>query len=219
MARTFRGDLAELGEQLTAMCRQAAGSIRLASQALLTADLELAERVLATADSLHWQRSNCEEHARALLARPASAGDDQSVVVAAFYCAGKIESMGTSAARIARTARFGHPTRMVPADLEDVFTELGTAAAGLADRVAELISSADMTAVPALKETGRTIGALYVRVYAVVTDKGWPYPGRSATSLALLARFYKHFADQAISVAGILTFAETGAVPGVAPPD
>jgi phosphate transport system protein len=36
---------------------------------------------------------------------------------------------------------------------------------------------------------------------------------RSATSLALVARFYERFADQAVSVAKRLEFAETGQTP------
>jgi hypothetical protein len=47
-AGTFHGDLARLGEQLAAMCGMAAESMRRASRALLTADLQLAERVLAS---------------------------------------------------------------------------------------------------------------------------------------------------------------------------
>jgi phosphate transport system protein len=47
MRETFHGDLARLGEQLAAMCGMAAESMRRASRALLTADLQLAERVLA----------------------------------------------------------------------------------------------------------------------------------------------------------------------------
>jgi hypothetical protein len=47
MRETFHGDLARLGGQLAAMCGMAAESMRRASRALLTADLQLAERVLA----------------------------------------------------------------------------------------------------------------------------------------------------------------------------
>jgi phosphate transport system protein len=49
--------------------------------------------------------------------------------------------MGDLAAHIADTARFAHPDHVVPPEFgEGIFTELGEIAAGMADRVGELIA-------------------------------------------------------------------------------
>ena len=50
---------------------------------------------------------------------------DLRTILAAVYCAEKIERMGDLAAHIADTARFTHPEHAVPAEFEGVFTELG----------------------------------------------------------------------------------------------
>jgi phosphate transport system protein len=110
-----------------------AESMRQASRALLTADLQLAERVLAGDAELDRARRECEDHAQALLALQAPVAGDLRTILAAVYCAEKIERMGDLAAHIADTARFTHPEHAVPAEVESVFTELGEIAAGMTE--------------------------------------------------------------------------------------
>jgi phosphate transport system protein len=195
------------------MCAMAAESMRQASRALLTADLQLAERVLAGDAELDRARRECEDHAQALLALQAPVAGDLRTILAAVYCAEKIERMGDLAAHIADTARFTHPEHAVPAEFESVFTELGEIAAGMADRVGELIASDAGGGFAELDETDEAVDALHARVLTLITGEGWQHGVRSATSLALVARFYERFADQAVSVAKRLEFAETGQTP------
>jgi phosphate transport system protein len=202
--------LVRLGEQLMSMCRQAAGSMRLASRALLTADRELAEQVLAADVELDRQRGQCEELAHTLLALQAPVAGDLRAILAAVYCADKIERMGDLAAHIAGTARFTHPERAVPTELEAVFAELGAVAAGMADRVAELIDDAAAGSFADLQRTDHIVDTLHAQVLAAITGESWSHGVRSATSLALLARFHERFADQTVSVAKRLEFAATG---------
>ena len=48
---------------------------------------------------------------------------------------------------------------------------------------------------------------------ATVTGTAWSDGVRAATNVALLARFYERFADQAVSAARRLDFATTGTLP------
>jgi phosphate transport system protein len=213
MRETFHGDLARLGRQLTSMCGMAAESMRLASRALLTADLRLAEQVLSGDTELDEARHACEEHAQSLLALQSPVAGDLRTILAAVYCAEKIERMGDLAAHIADTARFTHPEHAVPPELEVAFTELGDVAAGMADRVGQLIVGAADGAYAELDNTDHAVDALHAHVLKLITREDWRHGVRSATSLALVARFYERFADQAVSVAKRLEFAETGQKP------
>lgn len=210
MRETFHGDLARLGEQLAEMCGMAAESMRRANRALLTADLQLAERVLSGDAELDRARRECEDHAQSLLALQAPVARDLRKILAAVYCAEKIERMGDLAAHVADTARFTHPEHVVPAEFEDVFTELGEIAAGMADRVGELITGEAVGGFTELDQTDEAVDALHARVLTLITGKSWQHGVRSATSLALVARFHERFADQGVSVAKRLEFAETG---------
>jgi phosphate transport system protein len=191
----------------------AAESMRQASRALLTADLQLAERVLTDDVELDAARRACEDSAQSLLALQAPVAGDLRTILAAVYCAEKIERMGDLAAHIADTARFTHPEHAVPAEFEGVFSQLGDIAAGMADRVGELIEGDARGGFAELDETDQAVDALHAQVLASITGAGWQYGVRSATSLALVARFYERFADQAVSVAKRLEFAETGQKP------
>jgi phosphate transport system protein len=213
MRETFHGNLARLGEQLAGMCGLAGASMRQASRALLSADLPLAEQVLAADAELDQARQQCEEQAQALLALQAPVAGDLRTILAAVYCAEKIERMGDLAAHIADTARFTHPEHAVPPEFEGVFTELSEIAAGMADRVGELITGEAKGGFAELDETDQAVDALHARVLTSITGESWGHGVQSATSLALVARFYERFADQAVSVAKRLEFAETGKTP------
>ncbi|MFI5586136.1 phosphate signaling complex PhoU family protein [Amycolatopsis sp. NPDC051758] len=213
MRENFHGDLARLGEQLGGMCRLAAESMRQANRALLTADLPLAEQVLTADDELDRAREACEEQAQSLLALQAPVAGDLRTILAAVYCAEKIERMGDLAAHVADTARFTHPDHAVPAELEGVFTEMGEIAAGMADRVGELILGDAQGGYAELDETDHAVDALHSRVLAAITNENWTHGVQAASSLALIARFHERFADQTVSVAKRLEFAETGEAP------
>jgi phosphate transport system protein len=191
----------------------AAESMRQASRALLTADLPLAERVLSGDVELDRARRECEDHAQSLLALQAPVAGDLRAILAAVYCAEKVERMGDLAAHIADTARFAHPDQAVPLEFEGIFIELGEIAAGMADRVGELIAGEAVGGFAELDETDQAVDALHAQVLTLITGEGWRHGVRAGTSLALVARFYERFADQAVSVAKRLEFAETGHTP------
>ncbi|HEY2697607.1 MAG TPA: hypothetical protein VGJ45_19230 [Pseudonocardiaceae bacterium] len=47
-----------------------------------------------------------------------------------------------------------------------------------------------------------------------ISDRDFAHGAQTAASLALVARFYERFADQAVSVARRLDFAASGEAPG-----
>src|SRR5207248_1166339 len=101
----------------------------------------------------------------------------------------------------------------VPAEQEPTFAEMSDIAAGMADRLAERIASEAIGGFAELDVTDQTIDALHARVLQLITGGQWQHGVRSATSLALLARFYEQFAGQAVAVAKRVEFAETGELP------
>jgi phosphate transport system protein len=214
MRETFHGELTRLCEGLADMCGLAAEAMQLATRVLLTADLELAQQVQSADAELDQVRSRCETHANTLLALQAPVASDLRAVLVAVYCADKIERMGDLAAHIAATARFHHPARIIPPELEGVFSELGKIAAGMAYRVGEMFAAAGPNdGFAELDQTDQVVDTLHAQILTLITKPDWPHGTRSATSLALLSRFYERFADQAVSVAKRLDFADTGRLP------
>ena len=215
MREAFHGDLKQLGQQLAGMCDAAAAAMRHATRALLEADLHLAEQVLSADADLDLQRSECEEHAYSLLALQSPVARDLRTVLAAVYCAQKIERMGDLAAHIADTARFTHPEHAVPAELAGLFTELGEIAASMADRIAALVVAPAAGAFAELEDIDTRMDLLHADVLARISAADFAHGPQTAATLALVARFYERFGDQAVSVAKRLDFAATGETPTV----
>ncbi|WP_326836102.1 phosphate uptake regulator PhoU [Amycolatopsis rhabdoformis] len=215
MREGFRDDLDRLDERLAGMTEAAAEAMRLATRALLTADLAIAEQVIGGDSALDDQRAECEEEAYSLLALQAPVAGDLRGVLAVVYCAEKIERMGDLAAHIAGTVRRSHPARTVPAELEPVFSELGDVTAAMADRLTQFIRGGGVEGGYAeLSRSDETVDALHAKVLATITSANWAHGQRPAVAATLLTRFYERFADQTVSVAKRLEFAATGALPG-----
>jgi phosphate transport system protein len=210
---TFHSQLSGLRDQLADMCELAAAAMRSACTAMRTGDAELAARVLAEDAELDRARDRCEETAQQLLALQAPVAGDLRLVLTAVYCTNKIERMGDLAAHVADAVRLAHPASPVPPDLESVFAQLSSIVVEMADRLVELIRRPDTCGFAELDETDRTVDALHAGVMRAITDATWPHGVPSAMSLALLARYYERFADQAVSVAKRLDFAVTGEIP------
>jgi phosphate transport system protein len=121
--------------------------------------------------------------------------------------------MGDLAAHVADTARFAHPNHLVPADLVPEFTELGAITAGMADRLAVLVTVRESGAFAELERIDSTVDRLHATVLARISRADFPHGPQAAASLALVARFYERFGDQAVSVAKRLDFAATGEIP------
>ncbi|WP_033295881.1 phosphate signaling complex PhoU family protein [Amycolatopsis jejuensis] len=214
MREGFQDDLKRLDGRLAAMAETAAEAMRRATQALLTVDLPLAEQVISGDADLDAQRSACEDEAYSLLALQAPVAGDLRGVLAAVYCAEKLERMGDLAAHVAGAARRGHPEPTVPADLEPLFTELGEVTSRMADRLADLVHGEARGGYAELSRADETVDALHARVMATITAPEWDRGQQTAVALTLLTRFYERFADQAVSVAKRLEFAATGDLPG-----
>jgi len=210
MRDAFQTDLDALREQLAEMGTLAARAMRDATRAVLTSDGELAGRVMAADAELDAARDRCDETVQRLLALQAPVAGDLRLVLTAVLCADKIERMGDLAAHVADTARIRHPACAVPAELTTAFTELGVIVTGMADRLVELIGRPGNGGFAELDDTDQAVDARHAAVMAAVTDPDWRHGIPCATSLALLARYYERFADQAVSVAKRLDFVVTG---------
>ncbi len=213
MRETFHAQLTGLRDQLAEMCELAAAAMRSACTAVSEADADLARRVLAADAELDRARDRCEATTLQLLALQAPVARDLRLVLTAVYCTDKLERMGDLAAHVADAVPLAHPRRPVPPELEDEFAHLGRIAVEMADRLAELLRNPGECCFAELHETDKAVDALHAGVMRAITDPGWPHGVPSAMSLALLARYYERFADQAVSVARRLDFAITGEIP------
>ncbi|MEV0053137.1 phosphate signaling complex protein PhoU [Saccharopolyspora shandongensis] len=209
----FHKELAQLGNQLSGMCELAADTMRRATTALLNGDVGLAEQVIEEDATLDRAGKACEGFAQSLLALQTPVASDLRAVLATLYCAVKVERMGGLAVNVAKLVRRNHPARVVPPDLEDQFREMGELDVRMCEHLSELVTGSAEGRFAELNRTDDAVDALHARILETVTGGDWPHGIPAAVNVALLARFYERFADQAVSVARRLEFAATGTLP------
>src|SRR6476661_3548548 len=141
----YQDKLDQLATSLASACELVADALDKATQALLHADLQLAEQVISDDARIDDFRAAAEEQVFALLALQAPVATDLRIVLSGLHAAMAIERMGDLAEHIATTARRRHPHPVLPADVAPYVAEMGRIGSSLARGAAEVIQTRDLT--------------------------------------------------------------------------
>ena len=133
----FHDQLASLTETLSQMCGLAGAAMEGATQALLQADLVLAEQVITNHDELSRMQTEAEEAAFVLLALQAPVAGDLRLVVGSMQNVADAERMGGLALHVAEIARRRHPEHALPEEVHGYFAEMGRIAVDLGNSAQE----------------------------------------------------------------------------------
>jgi phosphate transport system protein len=210
----YQDQLAALGDALADMCLQVATAMELATRALLEADLQLAEKVIAEDLRIDDLRAEAEEKAFGLLALQSPVATDLRVVISAIHGAGDIERMGDLALHVAQAARRRHPQPVLPAEVAPYFAEMGRIGAALARKAADVIRTRDVETAATLEADDDAMDDLHRHIFSLLMAPSWSYGVAPAVDITLLGRFYERYADHAVTVARRVVYVVTGRMPG-----
>jgi phosphate transport system protein len=213
MRITFHQELRALGDELASMCGLVAGAMEQATRALLDVDLGLAELVIEQDSEIDEFRARCEDQAYSLLALQAPVAGDLRSIVMRIHAAEKLERMGDLARHVAEQARRAHPNFAVPADTRERFAEMGRLAVVAAHNVRQMLAEPGPTRYVELEEADDLIDIIEQNLLASVSSRDWEHGVRAGINVALLARFYERFGDQAVSIVRRLDYVVTGTLP------
>ncbi len=216
MRTAYHEHLASLNEQLGDMCGQAGIAMQNATQALLQADLRLAEQVIAEQRHLAQMSGAAEEDAFVLLALQAPVAGDLRAVVAAIRVCTDVERMGGLAAHVAKIVRRRHPEHVLPEQLDGYFAEMGRVAVELGNAAPDVLRSGDQDKARRIDDDDDAMDDLHRRLFIALMDPGWKDGVAAAIDATLLGRFYERFADHAVEIARRVIFQATGTLPGSA---
>ncbi len=210
MRTAFHQQLELLTEQLGDMCAMAAEAIKQATEALLGADLTLAERVIAAQEGMAALSARIEGTAFALLVLQAPVATDLRAVVSAIRVAADAERMGALAVHVAEIARLRHPLRAVPEEVSEYFREMGKVAEALARGARDVLLAHDPSKAAQIRRDDDAMDELHRQLLAALMDRGWTHGIAAAVDATLLGRFYERFADHAVEIARRVIFQATG---------
>jgi len=210
MRTAFHEQLDSLTEMLSTMCGLAGLAMDRATQALLHADLVMAEQVITDHDQLSHLQTRAEESAFALLALQAPVAGDLRLVFGSFQNVADAERMGALALHVAKIARRRHPHHALPDEVKGYFAEMGRIAVDLGNSAKDVVLSRDPKQAAQISRKDDAMDQLHKQLFSILMDKEWKHGVAAAVDITLLGRFYERFADHAVEIGRRVVFEATG---------
>ena len=213
MRTVFHEQLDSLTETLSQMCGMAGVAMERATQALLQANLTIAETVIGDHERLARMQTGAEEAAFVLLALQAPVATDLRTIVGSMQNVADAERMGGLALHVAKIARRRHPASTLPEEVNGYFAEMGRIAVDLGNSAKEVVLSRDPEQAAQISRDDVEMDQLHQQLFALLKDKEWAHGVAAAVDVALLGRFYERFADHAVEIGRRVVFQATGETP------
>ena len=213
MRTAYHQQLDALIQQLAEMCRLAGVAMERSTQALLQADLVLAEQVIGDHERISSASARAEEAAFVLLALQAPVAGDLRAIVSSIQIVADVERMGALALHVAKIARRRHPQHALPEEVNGYFAEMGRVAVDLADSAGEVLVSRVPAKARRIREDDDAMDDLHQHLFTVMMDREWRHGVAAAVDVTLLGRFYERFADHAVEISRRVIFQVTGHLP------
>ncbi|WP_078282484.1 phosphate signaling complex protein PhoU [Mycobacteroides franklinii] len=200
MRAAFHQQLDALAASIADICQLAGSAMQKATQALLQADLALAEEVISCHDDIVLRTRRLEEAAFTVLALQAPVASDLRAVLAALKNVADAERMGALALHVAKITRRRHPQRALPEEVHGYFAEMGRIAVSIGHDAKDVVLSGDPEKAARLDADDDAMDDLHRHLFTVLMDKEWKHGVAAAVDVTLLGRYYERFADHAVEI-------------------
>jgi phosphate transport system protein len=200
MRSAYDEELIAVNEDLVQMTRLVGSAMNRATQALLNADLDLAEQVIASDAQVDALTGAIEERCFDLVALQQPVARDLRVIIGALRIAASLERMGDLAEHVAKQARMRYPRPAIPEELRDTFAEMGGLAEAIVSKTGAVIASKDVAPAADIAAHDERMDSLHRDLFRIVLSPTWTHGIEAAIDVTLLSRYYERYADHAVSV-------------------
>lgn len=206
----FHEQLDALTRGIADMCGRAGTAMQQATQALLDADIVLAETVISDHQHFAIQVARAESDAFTLLALQAPVATDLRAIFGNMQNVADVDRMGALALHVAKTARRRHPTHAIPDGMGDYFAEMGRIAVNIGHNTKDVVLSGNPELAAQLDHDDDAMDEIHRHLFTILLDRQWTHPVAAAVDVTLLSRYYERFADHAVAVGRRVIFQTTG---------
>lgn len=213
MRQTYHEELDGIVSSLVGMTNDVRIAVHDATRALLNADADLAEKVVADDPRLDRQHDQLEERCFNLLARQAPVAGELRTIVAALRMAFELARMGDLAVHVAKITRMRAPGAAVPEALRDNFARMAEVADEMILVAGRTLDQRDVGEAAKLAESDEEIDELRRQQFRVLLADDWEYGVEAAVDVALLGRYFERIADHAVSMGSRIIYVITGMSP------
>lgn len=210
MREAFSDQLDSLFIDLADIASMVQTAVEQATEALLTGEVEVAERVISADAQIDAARERVEENALTILAQQQPVAGDLRTLVAALRMVGELERMGDLSKHVAKIARLRVPNLAVPDTARHTVEGMAKVAIEMVTEVREIIRNRDVEAAVRLSGIDDAMDQLRRSSFAELLSQDWTHGVEPAVDIALLGRYYERIADHAVSVANRVIYVVTG---------
>jgi phosphate transport system protein len=200
MVSAFQDQLDTVNGELVQMTRLVGSAMNRATQALLDADLTLAESVIAADAQIDTLASDIEERCFDLIAIQQPESWDLRMAIGALRIAASLERMGDLAEHVAKQARLRYPRLSIPQELRGTFAEMGGLAEAIVSKTGAVIATRDVGLTADIARHDEQVDRLHRELFTIVLSSSWTHGVEAAIDVTLLSRYYERYADHAVSV-------------------
>ena len=180
------------------------------TEALLKADIKLAEGVISDDEKIDAIQHDLEYRTINLMARQQPVAQDLRILVTSLRMSADLERMGDLCHHIAKLARMRYPNCAVPEELRPAFKDMGAVANRIIDKVGKVIDQHDSVGAIELDQDDDEMDKLHRYLLATMQNGQWSHSIEMTIDITLLGRYYERCADHAVSIAKRVYFLVNG---------
>ena len=210
MRDAFHEELDAIQATLVTMGEMVSTAMSRSSEALLQADVKLAEQVISEDEKLDTIQHDLEARAINLMARQQPVAQDLRILVTSLRMSADLERMGDLCHHIAKLARMRYPEVAVPAELLATIENMGTTAVKIIEKSTHVVKTQDLQAAIELETDDDEMDKLHRALFVALLDDSWSHGIEAAIDMTLLGRYYERCADHAVSIARRVYFLVKG---------
>jgi phosphate transport system protein len=210
MRERFQEELDGVSATLVEMAGLVKVAMENATTALLTADLTLAEKVIAEDLIIDQIQHDLDAKTITLIAQQGPVATDLRTLVTSLRMSADLERMGDLAHHIAKSARMRYPATAVPPELSLTIEEMSRVCSKIIEKVALVVKNRDTERALEVERDDDEIDSLHRKIIQTLLDPSWKHGVETAIDMTLLGRYYERCADHAVSIARRVYFLVTG---------
>ncbi len=210
MRERFQEELDGVSATLVEMAGLVKIAMENATTALLTADLTLAEKVIAEDLIIDQIQHDLDAKTITLIAQQGPVATDLRTLVTSLRMSADLERMGDLAHHIAKSARMRYPATAVPPELSLTIEEMSRVCSKIIEKVALVLKNRDTERALEVEKDDDEIDSLHRKIIQTLLDPSWKHGIETAIDMTLLGRYYERCADHAVSIARRVYFLVTG---------
>jgi len=206
----FQEELDGVSQSLVDLSNMVSDSIHKATQALIEADLKIAEEVISNDEKIDLYQHDLDTRIIDIIARQQPVASDLRALVTALRMSADLERMGDLSHHVAKVARLRHPENVLPPELRDLVNHIGSVAENISRKIPTVIETRDTELALQVERDDDEMDKLHRQLIGSMSNNTWSHGVESAVDVTLLGRYYERFADHAVSVSRRVYFLVTG---------